>query len=78
MWCSQCYMYTMYWSTFTHSVHPFVLLQESDYVSAHLHEWVDLIWGYKQRGEDAVKACNVFYYCTYEGTSYSTNTSELL
>jgi len=43
-------------------------VQESDHVSAHLHEWVDLIWGYKQRGEEAVKACNVFYYCTYEGT----------
>eukprot|EP00061_Rhincodon_typus_P016025 g44018.t1 len=40
---------------------------ESDYVSAHLHEWIDLIFGYKQRGPDAAKALNVFYYCTYEG-----------
>ena len=40
---------------------------ESDYVSAHLHEWIDLIFGYKQRGEEAVKAYNLFYYLTYEG-----------
>ena len=40
---------------------------EGDYVSAHLHEWVDLIFGFKQRGKAAVKAQNVFYYLTYEG-----------
>lgn len=41
--------------------------QESEHVSAHLHQWIDLIFGYKQRGPDAVEALNVFYYCTYEG-----------
>ncbi|XP_045900215.1 neurobeachin-like protein 2 isoform X4 [Micropterus dolomieu] len=40
---------------------------ECDHVSNHLHEWIDLIFGYKQRGEEAVDALNVFYYCTYEG-----------
>ncbi|KAJ3168830.1 Neurobeachin-like protein 1 [Geranomyces variabilis] len=40
---------------------------EGDYVSDHLHEWIDLIWGCKQTGDEAVKAHNVFYYLTYEG-----------
>uniref|UniRef100_A0A674B7R4 Neurobeachin-like protein 2 n=1 Tax=Salmo trutta TaxID=8032 RepID=A0A674B7R4_SALTR len=40
---------------------------ECEHVSSHLHEWIDLIFGCKQRGEEAVEALNVFYYCTYEG-----------
>jgi hypothetical protein len=40
---------------------------ESDFVSEHLHEWIDLIFGYKQRGPDSVEANNVFYYLTYYG-----------
>ncbi|XP_071507653.1 WD repeat and FYVE domain-containing protein 3-like [Diadema antillarum] len=40
---------------------------ECDYVSAHLHEWIDLIFGYKQQGKDAEDAHNVFHYLFYEG-----------
>eukprot|EP00658_Telonema_sp_P-2_P083070 TRINITY_DN8903_c0_g2_i1.p1 TRINITY_DN8903_c0_g2~~TRINITY_DN8903_c0_g2_i1.p1 ORF type:complete len:495 (+),score=90.47 TRINITY_DN8903_c0_g2_i1:25-1509(+) len=38
---------------------------ECDYVSAHLHEWIDLIFGYKQKGQASIDAQNVFYYLTY-------------
>jgi hypothetical protein len=31
---------------------------ECDYISAHLHEWIDLIFGFKQRGEEALRADN--------------------
>ncbi|KAL4133456.1 hypothetical protein PRIC2_003773 [Phytophthora ramorum] len=41
---------------------------ESDYVSDHLHHWIDLIFGYKQQGEEAIKANNLFYYLSYEGS----------
>ncbi|XP_039629915.1 WD repeat- and FYVE domain-containing protein 4 isoform X2 [Polypterus senegalus] len=34
---------------------------ECDHVSAHLHEWIDLIFGYKQQGQAAVEALNCFH-----------------
>lgn len=34
---------------------------ESDYVSQHLNQWIDLVFGYKQRGREAVDAINVFH-----------------
>lgn len=40
---------------------------ESEYVSRTLHHWIDLIFGYKQRGEEAIKANNLFYHLCYEG-----------
>lgn len=33
---------------------------ESEHVSQHLHQWIDLVFGHKQRGEAALEATNVF------------------
>nr|NP_608968.2 blue cheese [Drosophila melanogaster]AAF52302.4 blue cheese [Drosophila melanogaster] len=40
---------------------------ECDYVSQHLHLWIDLIFGCKQQGPAAVDAVNVFHHLFYEG-----------
>ncbi|KAL4137086.1 hypothetical protein PRIC2_000611 [Phytophthora ramorum] len=37
---------------------------ESEYVSANIHRWIDLVFGCKQRGTAAVEANNVFFYLT--------------
>jgi len=43
------------------------LALESDYVSAHLNEWIDLIFGFKQQGQAAIDNVNVFHHLFYEG-----------
>ncbi|CAG9772021.1 unnamed protein product [Ceutorhynchus assimilis] len=40
---------------------------ESDFVSNNLHHWIDLVFGYKQKGDEAIKANNLFYHLCYEG-----------
>ena len=50
-----------------HFIHMHRRALESEHVSAHLHEWIDLIFGYKQQGPEAERAANVFMYCSYEG-----------
>jgi len=40
---------------------------ECDYVSDNIDHWIDLIFGYKQTGKEALDANNLFYHLTYEG-----------
>ncbi|ODQ82000.1 hypothetical protein BABINDRAFT_18517, partial [Babjeviella inositovora NRRL Y-12698] len=40
---------------------------ESPYVSQNLHKWIDLIFGYKQNGPEAIAIGNVFHNLSYHG-----------
>ena len=40
---------------------------ESPLVRAELAHWIDLVFGYKQKGSAALEACNVFHPATYPG-----------
>eukprot|EP00760_Papus_ankaliazontas_P020874 PhM_4_TR18597/c0_g1_i1/m.96986 len=55
------------------SAHRFVAIMrealESEHVSMNINHWIDLIFGYKQRGREAVKALNTYFPdCYYEPT----------
>ncbi|XP_073209166.1 WD repeat- and FYVE domain-containing protein 4 isoform X3 [Lepidochelys kempii] len=51
---------------------------EGDYVSAHLHQWIDLIFGHKQNGSAAVEAVNTFHPYFYGDKVDLNNTSDPL
>jgi hypothetical protein len=54
---------------------------ESQQVTENLHNWLDLIFGFKQSGAEAVKALNVFHAYTYEedfAVACSTGNSEMI
>ncbi|KAK2875577.1 hypothetical protein FQN49_001601 [Arthroderma sp. PD_2] len=40
---------------------------ESPFVTRNLHQWIDLVFGAKQRGEAALEAVNVFHHLSYRG-----------
>ena len=44
------------------------LALESEYVSQNLNHWIDLVFGYQQRGPEAEAAHNVFHHLSYEGS----------
>ena len=39
---------------------------ESEFVSYNINNWIDLIFGYKQKGKEAEKSMNLFFRFTYE------------
>jgi factor associated with neutral sphingomyelinase activation len=39
---------------------------ESEVTSLSLHKWIDLLWGNKQTGQEAVESDNLYYHLCYE------------
>ncbi|KAJ3589733.1 hypothetical protein NHX12_010576, partial [Muraenolepis orangiensis] len=50
---------------------------ESEFVSCQLHQWIDLIFGYKQRGPEAIRSLNVFNFLSYEGAPHPPRSSAM-
>ncbi|GAX27124.1 hypothetical protein FisN_13Lh328 [Fistulifera solaris] len=44
------------------------LALESEFVSQNLSHWIDLVFGFKQRGPEAEAAHNIFHHLSYEGS----------
>ncbi|CAD2219110.1 hypothetical protein AGDE_14011 [Angomonas deanei] len=57
-----------------HFRHVHLMALESDRVGERIHEWFNLVFGYKQQGEDAVEAINVFNPLSYhDGVQHAIN-----
>lgn len=52
--------------TVPHTIISLSHTELSLFYTQHLHEWIDLIFGYKQTGPASVLAHNVFHYLSYE------------
>jgi hypothetical protein len=50
---------------------------EKDAVSNKLNNWIDLIFGYKQKGKAAVEAMNIYFPLTYENAINLEKVSDL-
>ncbi|CAF1260130.1 unnamed protein product [Didymodactylos carnosus] len=57
------------WAKKNHRLFVNILRQalESDYVTQHIHQWIDLVFGFKQTGKAALDAINVFHAACYYG-----------
>ncbi|XP_025103482.1 lysosomal-trafficking regulator-like isoform X3 [Pomacea canaliculata] len=50
---------------------------ESPIATQMLNHWIDLVFGFKQKGEEAIKAINVFHPSTYFGVDVSSVTDQV-
>eukprot|EP01071_Lankesteria_metandrocarpae_P009361 Lankesteria_metandrocarpae@DN5184_c0_g1_i1.p1 len=46
---------------------------ESEHVSARLPDWIDLIFGWKQKGQEAIRADNLFHPLSYANSTVAVN-----